>query len=80
MRQGHDVEVLRVVGEADDVAMEVVLRATNTGPLDVGADEPLPPTGRRVELTAAWFLRLSADGRIADTARFFGQLGPAGGT
>ena len=79
-----EIEVLRVVAERDDVAVELVLRATNTGPLDVGADEPLPPTGRRIELRSVWFLRLRADGRIAeerdylDTAGFFRQLGLAG--
>ena len=79
-----NVEVRRVVAEVDDVAMEVVLRATNTGPLDVGADEPRPPTGRRIELQAVWFMRLDGDGRIVeerdylDTASFFQQLGLTG--
>lgn len=79
-----DVDVLRVVTEADDVAIEVVLRATNTGPLEVGADDRLPPTGRRIELPSVWFLRLGGDGRIVeerdylDTASFFRQLGLAG--
>jgi steroid delta-isomerase-like uncharacterized protein len=79
-----DIDVLRVIDQADDVAVEVVLRATNTGPLDVGADEPLPPTGRRIELPSVWLLRLDAGGRIAeerdylDTASFFRQLGLAG--
>jgi len=81
-----DVEVVRVVGEADDVAIEVVIGATNTGPLDVGAGEPVAPTGRRIELAAAWFLTLAPDGRIVeerdylDTASFFGQLGLASET
>jgi steroid delta-isomerase-like uncharacterized protein len=75
------VEVLRVLAEAEDVAIELVIRATNTGPLDAGADERLPATGRRIELPAAWFFRLGADGRIVeerdylDTASFFAQLG-----
>jgi steroid delta-isomerase-like uncharacterized protein len=78
-----DVEVLRVMAEADDVVIEVVLRATNSGPLDLGADERLPPTGRRIELPAAWFLTLGSGGRIVeerdylDTAHFFRQLGLA---
>ena len=78
-----DVEVVRVVAEADDVAIEVVVRATNTGPLDVGADEPLPATGRRIELPSVWLLRVGADGKIVeerdylDTASLFRQLGLA---
>ena len=71
-------------GSRDDVAIEIVLRATNTGPLEVGSDDPLPPTGRRIELPSVWFLRLRGDGRIVeerdylDTASFFRQLGLAG--
>jgi steroid delta-isomerase-like uncharacterized protein len=78
-----EVEVVRVVAEGDDVALEVVIRATNTGPLEVGAEEPLPPTGRRVELPSVWFLLLGSDGKIVeerdylDTASFFRQLGLA---
>jgi hypothetical protein len=38
------------MAEAQDVVIELVIRATNTGPLDVGErDERLPPTGRRIE-------------------------------
>ena len=76
-----EVEVRQVVGEADDVAVELVMRATNTGPLDIDGDERLPPTGRRIELPAVWLLRLGPDGRIAeerdylDTASLFRQLG-----
>jgi hypothetical protein len=66
--------------------MEVVLRATNTGPLDLGADEPLSPTGRRIQLPSVWFLRLESHGKIAeegdylDTACFLRQLGLASDT
>lgn len=45
-----DVEVRRVVTDEESVVLEVVMRATNTGPLEVGAEEPLPATGRRIEL------------------------------
>jgi steroid delta-isomerase-like uncharacterized protein len=78
-----DVSVVRIVAEADDVALEVVLRATNTGSIDVGTEEPLPPTGRRIELPSVGFLRLDSNGKIVeerdylDTASFFQQLGLA---
>lgn len=80
-----DVETLRVVAEGDDVGVELILRATNTGPLDAGA-ELLPATGRRIELPSVWFLRLGTDRRIVeerdylDTASFFRQLGLGGKT
>lgn len=78
-----DVDVLRVVAGEDDVVVELVLHATNTGPLDIGADKPVPPTNRRIELPSVWLLRLNADGKIIeerdylDSASFFRQLGPA---
>lgn len=76
-----EIEVVRVVAEADDIVVELVLRATNTGALDVGAGERLPATGRRIELPSVCLLRLGADRRIVeehdylDTASFFLQLG-----
>jgi steroid delta-isomerase-like uncharacterized protein len=78
-----DVEVLRVVAEGDDVVMEIVIRATNTGALDVGANDMLPPTNQRIELPSVWLLSLGTDGRIVeerdyfDTATFVRQLGLA---
>ena len=75
---------MRVIAQADDVVLEVVIRATNTGPLDVGGDDPLPATDRRIELPSVWLLRLGANGKIAeerdylDTAGFLRQLGLGG--
>ena len=79
-----DVDVLRVVSLGEDVVLEVVLRATNTGPIDLGNDQSVPPTGRRIEIPAAWFLSIDPQGQIKeerdylDTASFFRQLGLAG--
>jgi steroid delta-isomerase-like uncharacterized protein len=79
-----EVEVVRVIGKANEVAIEVVVCATNTGALDVGGEEALPATGRRIELPSVWLLRLDSDGKIAeerdylDTASLFRQLGLAG--
>lgn len=76
-----EIEVVRVVAEAEDIVVELVLRATNTRPLDVGGDERLPVTGRWIELPSVSLLRLGADQRIVeerdylDTASFFQQLG-----
>jgi steroid delta-isomerase-like uncharacterized protein len=74
------VEVKSVVASGRDVAVELVLTATNTGPLDVRAGEPLAATNRRIEVPSAWFFTLDDDGRIAserdylDAAGFMRQL------
>ncbi len=68
---------------ADDrgCALEVVLSATNTGPLDLGGEVPLPATGRRIELPATWWYEIGADGLVIqerdyfDTGLLMAQLG-----
>lgn len=68
-----------VAGEDAGCAMEVVLRAINTGALDLG-DEPVPATGRTVEVPAVWWCEVE-DGVIAaerdyfDTTALMAQLG-----
>jgi hypothetical protein len=42
---------------------EVVLRATNDGPLDLGIGG-VPPTGRRIEVPMAWAFDLNNEGLI----------------
>lgn len=75
------VDVRSVLADERTCALEVVLRAVNTGPLDVGGDTPLPPTGRAVEVPATWWYRLGDDGLIVeahdyfDTSAFLSQLG-----
>lgn len=44
---------------------EVVLSATNDGPLDLGAGE-VRPTGRRIELPTAWAFNLNNEGLIVE--------------
>lgn len=79
------VEVLTVARKSELCAAEVVLRATNTGPIDVGAGEPLPATGRAIELAATWWLEVRDDGLIVserdyfDTAALMAQLGLSDG-
>ena len=43
-----EVEIRNVLTAENTCAAEVVLRATNTGPVDVGGDEPVPATGKRI--------------------------------
>lgn len=76
-----DVEVRSLTSEGSTTVAEVVLRATNTGPIDLGEGEPLPATGVRVELPAVWVFEFGDDGAIVserdyfDTAAFMAQLG-----
>lgn len=78
-----DVEVeLKWLTRDDDRAVaEVTLRATNTGPLDLGGGDALPATGRRIEVAAAWVFEFGPDGLVTaerdyfDTAALMAQLG-----
>jgi hypothetical protein len=57
------------------------MRAVNDGPLELGSGEPLPATGRQIEVPTAWFLELNDQGKIVserdyfDTALILRQLG-----
>lgn len=76
-----DVDVLSMTSEEDRVAVEVVVRATNTGSIDLGSGDPLPATGRRIKLSAAWIFEFDPTGLVRserdyfDTGDFIGQLG-----
>jgi steroid delta-isomerase-like uncharacterized protein len=76
-----DTEITSIVSDGRRIAVEVVMRAVNDGPLDLGAGESLPATGRRIEVPMAWFFELDDEGRIGterdyfDTAAILRQLG-----
>ncbi len=76
-----DIEIVMMLSDERSAAIAVVLRATNTGALELGPGESMPATGRRMELPAAWFFEFDADGRVVverdyfDTAAFMAQLG-----
>ena len=75
------VELRSLLSGQDSCALEVVLRATNTGALDIGDQQPVPATGQTVELPAVWWCEIGDDGLIAserayfDTAALMAQLG-----
>ena len=77
------VEVRYVLADESRCMAEVVIRATNTGDLDLGGAEPVPATGRRIELPSVWSLELDQDGKVAtertylDTGTLMSQLGLA---
>jgi len=79
-----EIELRSVLAGERTCAAELVLRATNTGPVDVGGDEPLPATGKRIEDEMVWVFDLAPDGLIVeerdylDTAALMAQLGLEG--
>lgn len=77
------VHVQSVLHSEQSVAVEVLLTATHTGPLDLGDDQELAATYRTIELPMAWFLDVGGDGLIRserdyfDTGSLMAQLGVA---
>jgi ketosteroid isomerase-like protein len=67
--------------EENQLVVELTLMATNTGAIDLGANELVPPTGRRIEMPMAIFLETDSDGLIVnerdyfDTSSLMRQLG-----
>jgi steroid delta-isomerase-like uncharacterized protein len=74
------INVKNQLGSGRVMMAEVVLSATNDGPLDVGTGE-VPATGRRIEVPMVWALDLNEEGLVVqerdyfDTARIIQQLG-----
>lgn len=75
------VDVHWTFASAGRVVAEVTMAATNDGPLDLGMGEPLPATGRRIDVPMVWVLEVGDDGLIVeerdyfDTAVIMRQLG-----
>lgn len=75
------IDIRSLTVDAPRVVAEVILRATNTGAIDIGQAEPVPPTGRRIEISAAWVFEFAPNGRVAaerdyfDSALLIEQLG-----
>lgn len=80
---GVSVEIRCVLANERRCMAEVVIRATNTGELDLGGGERVPATRRRIELPSVWCLELGHDGKVVeertylDTATLMSQLGLA---
>ena len=74
------MELGKIVGLDRDVVVEWIMRATNTGPLQMGSDV-IPATGKRIELRGVMLGKLNAEGLIEerreyfDTGAFMTQLG-----
>lgn len=78
-----EVDIRSLVRDGARVAVEVVLRATNTGSIDLGDGQAIAASGRRIELPAVWLFDVGADGLIVaerdyfDTGALMSQLGIA---
>ena len=76
-----EIETITMLSGDRVAVVEVVLRATNTGPMEMGPGQFLPATNRRVALPAAWFFEFNEDGLVLterdyfDTAALMSQLG-----
>jgi steroid delta-isomerase-like uncharacterized protein len=76
-----EVELSSVLAGQSTCAAEVILRATNTGPIDLGGDEPVAATHKRIEEMMVWVFDVGDDGLIieerdyVDTAGLMRQLG-----
>jgi steroid delta-isomerase-like uncharacterized protein len=75
------VELRSVLAGESTCAAEILLRATNTGPIDLGGEQPLPATNKRIEAEMVWVFDLGHGGLIVeerdylDTAALLRQLG-----
>lgn len=65
------VDVRSDLSDDRTCALEVVLSATNTGPLDLGGNEPMPATGRRIEIPATWWYDVGDEGLIVEARDYF---------
>jgi steroid delta-isomerase-like uncharacterized protein len=76
-----EVELRSALAGDSTCAAEIILRATNTGPIDLGGDQPLPATNKRIEAEMVWVYDLDDDSLIVeerdylDTAALMRQLG-----
>jgi hypothetical protein len=77
-------QTVNVFGSDNWFAEELVVRGTNTGPIDLPTGEILPPTGRPVEIKVCFLGRVSTEGLCVedhtyyDNASFLEQLGLMG--
>jgi steroid delta-isomerase-like uncharacterized protein len=76
-----EAELRSALAGESTCAAEVLLRATNTGPIDLGGDHPVAATHKRIEAEMVWVFDVRDDGLIVetrdylDTAALMRQLG-----
>jgi ketosteroid isomerase-like protein len=74
-------ELTNVIADGPSLAVELVMRATNSGPLQLDQDTSIPATYRQIALPMVWLLDVDPNGLIKserdyfDTGLFLRQLG-----
>lgn len=66
--------ITTLLSEGDRIAMEGSTTGTHNGPL-TGPAGTISPTGRRVSMDCAFFLRLDRDGQVSEENRYFDLIG-----
>lgn len=64
-------EAQNVFGSGEWFAAEFRITGTHTGPLDIGPDQSIAPTGKRIALNACWIGRATPDGRCAEDHTYY---------
>jgi predicted ester cyclase len=67
-------KLIRITGDSELVAAELLGAGTSTGPAKVPGRDPIPPTGRHVEFAMAGFFRLTAEGKIVEERYYYDRL------
>jgi predicted ester cyclase len=64
------VEIEWLVGDGDRAAGGAVIRATHTGTMPLPDGGTLPPTGNRIEIRNADYVRVDSGGKIVEHRRY----------
>ncbi|MDX6646271.1 MAG: SnoaL-like polyketide cyclase [Miltoncostaeaceae bacterium] len=77
MRAFSDIDpaIRTILRAGRTVALELVIGATHTGPLDLGGEAPLRPTGRRISVATVRVLVMDEAGSIVEDQGPVGEPG-----
>ena len=67
-------KLMRITGDSDFVAAELLGSGTVTGPTKLPGRDPIPPTGRHVEFAMAGLFRVTPEGKIADERYYYDRM------
>lgn len=65
------VEVRSVLGGDGICAAEVVVRSTNTGPIETPTGERIPATGKQMQQRDVWVFDVTPEGLISEERHYF---------
>ena len=67
-------KLMRIGGDGDFVAAELLGAGTVTGVTKLPGRDPIPPTGRQVEFAMAGLFRVTPEGKIADERYYYDRM------